>query len=85
MDGGDRGVPIRFIGDEIVPEFMGGEFGRDDYAAAGEERGKESGKKTVDVEEWHDEEGAILGDKIVGLADIFWGIVSSEVPIEAPS
>lgn len=71
MDGGDGSVPIRFVGGEVVPEFTGGEFRRHDYAAAGEEGGEEGGEEAVHVEEGHDEEGAVSGGEVVGVADVF--------------
>lgn len=61
MDCGDGGVPVCFVGGEVVPEFGGGEFHRDDDGAAGVEGGEEAGEEAVDVEEGHHEEGAIGG------------------------
>lgn len=70
MDGRDSSVPVRFVSDKVVPEFVGGEFRGDYYAAARGERGEESGEEAVDVEEGHYEHGAVAGRKIVSLADV---------------
>lgn len=70
MDGGYGGVPVCSVFDEVVPELAGGEFGGDDDGAAGEERRKEAGLQSVDVEERHNEVGSVLGCELVCSDDV---------------
>lgn len=73
VDGGDRRVPIGLVGDEVVPEFRGRELGRDNDRPAGVEGRQEACEEAVDVEERHDEHGAVRGRQIICGLDVLHG------------
>ncbi len=79
MDGRDGGVPICFVGDEVGPEFVGGEFEGDDDRATRVEGSQEAGHEAVDVEKRHNEHGAIGGGEFIGGLDVLHG--ASEVAV----
>lgn len=70
VHGWDGGVPVCFECEEVAPEFRGGEAWWDDERATTEERGEETGEEAVDVEEWHDEEGAIFSREAIRRLDV---------------
>ncbi len=70
MDGGHGGVPVGGVGGKVGPEVGGGELGGHDHGTAREERGQEAAEEAVDVEEGHDEHGAVGRGELVGLLDI---------------
>lgn len=72
MDGGHSSVPVSSVFDEVVPELAGGEFCGDDDGAAGEKGSEEAGLQPVDVEEWHDEVGSVLGCELVRRDDVVY-------------
>lgn len=63
-------VPVGVVPDEVLPEFCSGEAGWDDNSTAGGEGGEEAGNEAVDVEQGHDEQGAIARGEPVGCLDV---------------
>ena len=70
MDCGDGCIPIRSVCDEIFPEFGGRELWRYNNGTPRVQRCEEPGEEAVDMEEGHDEHGAVRGRQGVGCLDV---------------
>ena len=71
MDRRNCGIPIRLVGDEVVPEFGGREAHGHYHRTFGEKGGQEAGEESMHVEKRHDQECPILRRQFIGELNVF--------------
>ena len=71
MDCRNSGIPVRIVGDEIVPESRGRKARRHYNGSTGEKRCQETCQQSMDMEERHNQQSPVLKRQFIRSLDVF--------------